>query len=261
MENFNKESFVECLDKEHCFLVEVFDIIGSTNDYLIERARQGDKEGTIIVATSQTKGKGRMGRKFHSPDGGVYFSVLLRPDKGNPAVSYLTAATALCLKQSIEEVYGVKTGVKWVNDVYLDGRKCAGILTESALDYERGGYSYVVVGIGVNLFAPEEGYPKEIEDIATAINVSVDNGAERLVATTINKLFDWYNNFDKVRFITEYRSSLMLIGKRVRVLQAGADKGIATVLGIDDECHLEVQYENGAKETLFYGEVSLCLRP
>ena len=73
MENFNKESFVECLDKEHCFLVEVFDIIGSTNDYLIERARQGDKEGTIIVATSQTKGKGRMGRKYHSPDGGVYF--------------------------------------------------------------------------------------------------------------------------------------------------------------------------------------------
>lgn len=259
MELFDKNVFIQHLGKEHSSLVEVFKSIGSTNDYLIEKARSGVAEGAIIISNSQTSGRGRTGKRFHSPEGGIYFSVLLRPDADNILMPYLTAVTALCLKQSIEEVFGVKTGVKWVNDVYIGNRKCAGILTESAVDLERGGYRYVIVGVGVNLMEPKGGYPDDVKDIATAINVEVEKGAERLVATTVNKLFSHYRAFDKGGFIREYRSALMLIGKKVKVLQGGENLGVATVMDIDDECRLKVQYDDGKIETLFYGEVSLCL--
>ena len=149
--------------------VQSYDTMGSTNDICKELAKAGAKEGTLILANSQTAGRGRLGRRFHSPmNDGLYMSLLLRPKEALLAPGLLTACGAVAVHQAIAKLYHVAVDIKWVNDLYFDGKKLCGILAEGQFD-SQGKPQYVVMGIGVNLHLPKEGYAEDIRQTAVSL--------------------------------------------------------------------------------------------
>ena len=143
--------------------IEVYKEVTSTNTMLKERGSQGAKEGQVIIANMQTAGRGRIGRTFHSPsDTGIYMSILLRPTDLIPQDAVkITTLAAVCACEAIENVSGKSAAIKWVNDIFMDGLKVCGILTEAAMSLESGNLDYVVLGIGLNAYEPEGGFPEE----------------------------------------------------------------------------------------------------
>lgn len=168
----------------------------STNALVREKANQGRPEGCVIIACEQTAGRGRYGRQFFSPvDSGVYLSLLLRPTAYSPQqATCLTAAAAAAMCQAIEAVTGQQPGIKWVNDIFLHGKKVCGILTEAAVGLETGTLNYMVLGAGVNLYPPAEGFPEEIQSIAgSVLEHSCPEAKNRLVGEFLNRFWDFYS--------------------------------------------------------------------
>lgn len=233
----------------------------STNALVREKANQGRPEGCVIVACEQTDGRGRYGRQFFSPiDSGVYLSLLLRPTAYSPQqATCLTAAAAAAMCQAIEAVTGQQPGIKWVNDIFLHGKKVCGILTEAAVGLETGALDYMVLGAGVNLYPPAEGFPEEIQSIAgSVLEHSCPEAKNRLVGEFLNRFWDFYTHPECRTYLEDYRSRSLAIGQNVTVLSAGRAVS-AYAYGIDDDFRLLVRYENGDTEALSYGEIRIQL--
>lgn len=268
--------------------LDVFDTVDSTNTICLRRASSGDRSTYAAVAGGQTKGRGRRGRSFFSPDGtGLYMSILLRPSglDANQAVRFTTVA-AVAVSEAIEKVSGRAASIKWVNDIYVGGRKACGILTEASFNPEDGTLDYAVVGIGINVYEPQGGFPEEIRDRAGALagpvntqdlpdearitNAVLENGGRnRLAAEILSRFFSYLDeNFapsatsdtdPTPRYASEYRRRCFVIGADVDVIKAGSEPREAHVLGVDDECRLEVRYPDGTSEALSSGEISIRL--
>lgn len=233
----------------------------STNALVREKANQGRPEGCVIVACEQTDGRGRYGRQFFSPvDSGVYLSLLLRPTAYSPQqATCLTAAAAAAMCQAIEAVTGQQPGIKWVNDIFLHGKKVCGILTEAAVGLETGTLNYMVLGAGVNLYPPAEGFPEEIQSIAgSVLEHSCPEAKNRLVGEFLNRFWDFYSHPECRAYLEDYRARSLAIGRNVTVLSAGKAVS-AYAYGIDDDFRLLVRYENGDTEALSYGEIRIQL--
>ena len=233
----------------------------STNALVREKANQGCPEGCVIVACEQTAGRGRYGRQFFSPvDSGVYLSLLLRPTAYSPQqATCLTAAAAAAMCQAIEAVTGQQPGIKWVNDIFLHGKKVCGILTEAAVGLETGTLNYMVLGAGVNLYPPAEGFPEEIQSIAgSVLERSCPEAKNRLVGEFLNRFWDFYSHPECRAYLEDYRARSLAIGRNVTVLSAGKAVS-AYAYGIDDDFRLLVRYENGDTEALSYGEIRIQL--
>ncbi len=240
--------------------IEVLESVSSTNDYLKELAAKGAKDKTIIVSSHQTKGKGRLGRSFYSPENtGVYFSILLRPKFSLSECLLLTTSAAVAVAQAVEEITGKRALIKWVNDVYIGDKKICGILTEASADVESGGLSFAVVGIGLNIFEPKGGFPEEIKNIAGAIFERDETASRaRLVASILDKFLEFYKHLPKRTFLPDYIDRSFLLGKRVRVI-SGDKESVGTALEIDSDCRLLVRLERGEERWLSSGEVSVKL--
>ena len=233
----------------------------STNALVREKANQGRPEGCVIIACEQTDGRGRYGRQFFSPvDSGVYLSLLLRPTAYSPQqATCLTAAAAAAMCQAIEAVTGQQPGIKWVNDIFLHGKKVCGILTEAAVGLETGTLNYMVLGAGVNLYPPAEGFPEEIQSIAgSVLERSCPEAKNRLVGEFLNRFWDFYTHPECRAYLEDYRSRSLAIGQNVTVLSAG-QKVSAYAYGIDDDFRLLVRYDSGKTEALSYGEIRIQL--
>lgn len=233
----------------------------STNALVREKANQGRPEGCIIIACEQTDGRGRYGRQFFSPiDSGVYLSLLLRPTAYSPQqATCLTAAAAAAMCQAIEAVTGQQPGIKWVNDIFLHGKKVCGILTEAAVGLETGTLNYMVLGAGVNLYPPAEGFPEEIQSIAgSVLEHNCPEAKNRLVGEFLNRFWDFYSHPECRAYLEDYRARSLAIGRNVTVLSAGKAVS-AYAYGIDDDFRLLVRYENGDTEALSYGEIRIQL--
>ena len=233
----------------------------STNALVREKANQGRPEGCVIVACEQTDGRGRYGRQFFSPaDTGVCLSLLLRPTAYSPQqATCLTAAAAAAMCQAIEAVTGQQPGIKWVNDIFLHGKKVCGILTEAAVGLETGALDYMVLGAGVNLYPPVKGFPEEIQPIAgSVLERSCPEAKNRLVGEFLNRFWDFYTHPECRTYLEDYRSRSLAIGQNVTVLSAGRAVS-AYAYGIDDDFRLLVRYENGDTEALSYGEIRIQL--
>lgn len=243
--------------------VEVYPLLDSTNILLKKYAEDGVPEGKVVIAEQQTAGRGRLGRSFSSPrSSGLYMSVLLRPSLSAENSLFITAAAAVAVTEAINSLTGISAGIKWVNDVYVGGKKVCGILTEGAVDMETGGFSYAVLGIGINVTAPEGGLPAEIRDVAGYLFESGCTPADfrnRLAATVINNFITLYHKLPDKSFINEYRKLSVLIGKRVNIISCGKVMGQAGVVGIDENAGLIVRYDDGTAEILTSGEVSVRL--
>ena len=239
----------------------VLPTVPSTNALVREKANQGRPEGCVIVACEQTDGRGRYGRQFFSPvDSGVYLSLLLRPTAYSPQqATCLTAAAAAAMCQAIEAVTGQQPGIKWVNDIFLHGKKVCGILTEAAVGLETGALNYMVLGAGVNLYPPAEGFPEEIQSIAgSVLEHSCPEAKNRLVGEFLNRFWDFYAHPKCRAYLEDYRARSLAIGRNVTVLSAGKAVS-AYAYGIDDDFRLLVRYENGDTEALSYGEIRIQL--
>lgn len=233
----------------------------STNALVREKANQGCPEGCIIIACEQTAGRGRYGRQFFSPvDSGVYLSLLLRPTAYSPQqATCLTAAAAAAMCQAIEAVTGQQPGIKWVNDIFLHGKKVCGILTEAAVGLETGTLNYMVLGAGVNLYPPAEGFPEEIQSIAgSVLEHSCPEAKNRLVGEFLNRFWDFYSHPECRTYLEDYRARSLAIGRNVTVLSAGKAVS-AYAYGIDDDFRLLVRYDSGKTEALSYGEIRIQL--
>lgn len=249
----------------------VYDTVTSTNDLAKEYWSEHPEDEVVITADCQTKGKGRRGRSFYSPENtGMYMSFLLHPNAEISKVTHLTCVMAVALCDAIEETTGISTDIKWVNDVYYKNKKISGILTEGQTSLEDGHLSYVVIGVGVNLFMPQGGFPEDIKDKAGALlsedyisDPHSDPGIRnKLYASIIRNFFKYYNDPDEKSYISEYKRRSMLIGSRIRIINYNdsvKDTGreYALVTGIDDECHLLVEFDDGSTAELSNGEVSV----
>ena len=233
----------------------------STNALVREKANQGCPEGCVIVACEQTAGRGRYGRQFFSPaDTGVYLSLLLRPTAYSPQqATCLTAAAAAAMCQAIEAVTGQQPGIKWVNDIFLRGKKVCGILTEAAVGLETGALDYMVLGAGVNLYPPAEGFPEEIQSIAgSVLERSCPEAKNRLVGEFLNRFWYFYTHPECRAYLEDYRARSLAIGHNVTVLSAGRAVS-AYAYSIDDDFRLLVRYDSGKTEALSYGEIRIQL--
>lgn len=248
------------LNPEHSYIgLEILPDIGSTNDYLREKAAQGKGEGYAVVAGAQTRGKGRTGRSFYSPaDTGIYLSLLLRPKDCGPAqaVKFTTmAAVAAC--EAIEKVSHRSPQIKWVNDIYIDGKKVSGILTEASVSLENGSLEYVLLGIGINVYPPEKGFPQELRETAGSVfQERKSDGKNQLAAGFLNRLMEIYTKEETGEYAEEYRKRSMVLGKRIQILTPEGEKG-ARALEIDKDCRLLVEYEDGNRELLRAGEIRI----
>ena len=255
--------------------VQVEKMVDSTNNVLKRYAAEGKRCDMVLLAEEQSAGKGRRGRTFFSPEGtGLYMSLLLHPDASHEEAAMLTTLTAASAARAVEKISGEETQIKWVNDVLMRGKKISGILTEGSASLEEGKLEYVVVGIGINIYEPKEGFPDEVRDVAGAVftsHIPRENLRNLLAVEFLSNFMEYYSAFPARNYLEEYRKRCFVIGKRVRVIPSGgmessgehegrkktAEREYALVLGIDDDCHLKVQYEDGTKEDLSSGEISI----
>ena len=239
--------------------VLVFDSLDSTNTYLKGLAANGQSEGTVVIAKSQTKGRGRRGRNFYSKENGLYLSLLLRPDKSAEASLLITVAASVAVALAIERLSGKHTEIKWVNDIFINGKKVSGILTEGAINPLNAKLNFAVLGVGVNIFPPKDNFPDEIKNIETAIyeNENSENILPTLAAEIVNIFMSFYKNLEKKEYLTEYKKRSILIGKEVSYIVDGT-VFTGRVQGIDDDARLLLDV-NGENVTLSAGEVSVRL--
>lgn len=251
----------ECKD----IAIKCYETVESTNDIANEWGRLGIQEECVVVAQEQTKGRGRRGREFYSPkDTGLYMSLCLFPETDAKSATLLTCVTAVAVCRALVETTSINPEIKWVNDIFYNDRKIAGILTEAVTSIEDGSLSYMVIGIGINLYDPIKGFPDAIKKIAGSVYSKggiKDNMRNELAASIVSNFMRIYRE-DWSQIIDEYRKKSFLIGKTVIVHPAGRidinkDNMYAKAIAIDDECHLVVEYENGKVEALSTGEVSV----
>ena len=240
--------------------IEVKNTVTSTNAVLKEFAAKGAREGTVLAASEQTAGRGRFARSFFSPsDSGVYMSILLRPSLSCEKAVHITTAAAVAVAEAAEELTGRKTGIKWVNDVLIENRKISGILTEAAINIESGTLDYAILGIGLNAYVPDGGFPDEISGIAGAIFDERKSGQRaRLAARVLEKFFGFYESIGSPDCLEAYRKRCVVPGRKITVIAADGSKP-ATAVGIDDNYRLHVIYPDQSQEFLSSGEISIKL--
>lgn len=244
--------------KATAFTLDLHHTVTSTNTLAKELASEGAPEGTIVIAQEQTQGRGRLGRSFYSPAAtGIYLSIILRPKLNLEDSLRITTGTAVAVSRSIEEVSGLKAEIKWVNDIFVGGKKVCGILTEAATNFEIGNLEYAIIGIGINVST--EYFPEEIKKIAGSIfatkprNIPIKS---ILLATLLNHMAEAMDSFTDPNYMVEYKNRSFLIGKEILVLK-GKESLPAKVIDIDDKAHLIVEYPNQTREALSSGEVSV----
>ncbi|WP_458407060.1 biotin--[acetyl-CoA-carboxylase] ligase [Anaerotignum sp.] len=232
----------------------------TTNDRIRELALEGAPEGTLAVAEQQTAGRGRRGRIWQAPaESGIWMSLLLRPDIPPTQASVLTLLAGIALAEAIEAVTGMEVGIKWPNDILLNGKKLVGILTEMDCDMES--IHSVTVGMGINVNTKE--FPEDLKDIATSLYLESGKEFDRaaLVGQAMKHFEALYEEFLEqggvfAPFKERYRAKCLNIGKEVKVI--GSETYLATALDITPEGELIVKRkDNGAEEVVFSGEVSI----
>ncbi|MDE5835151.1 MAG: biotin--[acetyl-CoA-carboxylase] ligase, partial [Ruminococcus sp.] len=232
----------------------------STNNYAKEMASSGALHGTVVIADSQSSGKGRLGRNFVSPKGkGLYMSVVVRPDFDIQTASMITSATACAVAVAVEKLCRSKVNIKWVNDLYMNGRKICGILTEASLGMEMKSIDYAVIGIGINVRSAEGSFSRELRVSATSVEdeTGLRINRNRLCAEVLNSLEKYLSGIESRNYIREYRNREILTGNTITANVDGSTV-IAFAEGIDDNANLVIKLPDGTIRHLSSGEANLC---
>lgn len=259
-DKLSSEGIMSVLPEGLAVDIRYHETIDSTNREAKRLALEGCVHGTVVVSGSQSGGRGRLGRSFYSPpDSGLYLSVVLRPDVASSFALRITSAAAVAVCRAIERHSDRKASIKWVNDIFMDGRKVCGILTEGVSGFESGRIESVVVGIGLNHTEPNGGFPDELTNIAGAVFSSDSTqkiSRNQLAADILSCLFELLPQLSDDAFIEEYRQRSIVLGKTVRVMQGNVSyEAVAT--GITDDGSLVVKTPEGDENILGTGEISI----
>lgn len=227
-----------------------YDVIDSTNTQARRLAGEGDSSPLLIIAREQSAGRGRLGRSFFSPaDTGLYMTLLYYPDRSVAELTGLTCAAAWASVLAVEQLCGISSQIKWVNDLYLGGRKVCGILCES---FGTPHGTAIAVGIGINLTT--EDFPDNLDGIAGSLQAKID--PEVLALRICEHLLPYLQSGDNALWLDGYRARFMLRGMRVSCITADGTFP-ATALDVTDEGALKVQTDDGKMHILYAGEVSI----
>ena len=254
--------------KGHCRQghVHVFDVTDSTNlqakKLVLDRMAS---HGSLVFANQQTAGRGRLGRDFHSPRNGIYMSIVIEPEFDMSHSGLVTVSAAAAVAEALHQICGIDAQIKWVNDVYVEGRKVCGILTEAMTDFETGAIEALIIGIGINTNTDD--FPEKIRGIAGAVSLEDAKAKAALIAKVSELVLENVQQIGKRHpaFMKIYRDRSMVLGRDITVykgkyredptVEIGGTK--AKAMAIDDEGGLLVKYRNGKEENLTTGEVSV----
>ncbi len=238
-----------------------YEEVSSTNDLAKTMAAQGAPEGTVVIAASQTSGRGRLGRSFYAPKGqGVYLSVILRPGCPPDRLLHLTCAVAVAACDAVEQCSGLRPEVKWTNDLILGNRKLGGILTELSVSSKTGLVDWAVLGIGINCCQQEQDFLPELQTMATSVQqwtkAPVVPGI--LAGHLIRSLSEMNKKLltQKEKIMAAYRTDCMTVSREIMVVR-GEEIRYGTATDIDSDGGLIVRFADGSIETVQSGEVSV----
>ncbi len=209
----SKEGILSYIDEanELSDWIFTYDSLDSTNKTAKELVISGVKHGTLVISRKQELGKGRKDHNFYSPDGGIYMSIVLSPDK-LPCLEpdVITAYTGVSVCRSIEKLCNVLPSIKPINDLFIDGRKICGILTESGIEFDSGLVQWIVVGIGINFDSDIDSFPDDLKPIVGSLFApgQATITKNQLVAEIYSRLLDW-SKVDKESIIGEYNKLLL----------------------------------------------------
>lgn len=240
-------------------------VTGSTNSVALAEGEKGALPGTVVVADSQTGGRGRLNRNWLSPpDMGLYFSVLLRPDLVAEDLPKITLAAGLAICQAVEIEYGVVPQIKWPNDLLLAGRKFGGILTETgALQIMPNRQKpLVVVGVGLNLHQPESGFPSDLKQRATSLSLHTDREilADTLLEACIRSIEEVVQRLERGDFqviLAEWRERDAIGDKVLTWVTPKGEKVTGKSLGPDAEGMLRIRDQAGSIHEVLSGDINL----
>ncbi|MBA7642136.1 Bifunctional ligase/repressor BirA [subsurface metagenome] len=245
-----------------------FKEIGSTNDLAIELAQKGIEEGTIVIAETQTKGKGRLGREWSSPLGGLWLSIILRPEILPTQAPRMTVIAALGVAKTIRKLYFLKALIKWPNDVLIRSpitdhrspfKKVCGILTEMGAEQDT--VNYVVIGIGVNLNIDIKKFPVEFRKNTTSLEKELGRKIDRVEFTKrmLKEIENFYLLFKKRGFapiLKEWKKISATLGKGVKAV-SGRRIIEGKAIDIDSDGALIIETKEGKQEKILAGDVTL----
>ena len=231
-----------------------YDTIDSTNRLLLDMARDGEPCGSAVWAHRQSGGRGRLGRSFCSPEGGIYVSVLVPLNASGSSAITLTAMAGVAVRRTIKQVCGKDCGIKWVNDIIYKGKKVCGILAQACGDK-------AVIGIGVNYRTDISAFPPELQETAISLYRPEDNAPSDglFVRTLVSSVYSLCTSGDE-NWLSEYKSSSTIVGNKVQIMQAGKVTGVGLAVSIDDSCALHIVDGFGKETVLSTGEVSIRIR-
>ena len=239
--------------------IRYFSTIGSTNQYAKKIAEEGAASGTLVIADEQTAGKGRRGRSWVTPPGEtIAFTLLLRPKLSPDRVSMVTLVMGLAVAKAVNTLYPLKAGIKWPNDVVINGKKLCGILTEMSAEVMH--VNHIVIGVGIN--ANMTSFPKELSRIATSLKLELGRDVSRaeLIAQVMAEFERLYEKFEEdgdLRAVSEEYNALCLNAESmVRVLDPNGEY-TGTSHGINALGELLVETESGQVRNVYAGEVSV----
>ena len=240
--------------------IQIFKEVESTNNTAKELDSNAVPNGTTIIADRQTAGKGRIGRSFVSPSGvGLYMSTLIRPEFSLEYAPMITAAAACAAAEAVEKLCGEPVKIKWVNDLYMNGKKICGILTEASFGLEMRTLDCAVIGIGINVRSAKEIFVEELSKTVTSIQdeTGVIVNRNRLCAEVLNSLEYYLGKIVDRSFLHDYRRREYLTGHAVTA-NIGREKISGEAIGIDDNANLIVRLPSGEEKHLSSGEANLC---
>jgi BirA family biotin operon repressor/biotin-[acetyl-CoA-carboxylase] ligase len=232
----------------------------STNIEAKIAGENGEPNGFVVFSDQQLAGRGRLGRPWTSPAGqGIWFSILLRPNIEPAVAPQLTLASAVGIAEALQKL-GFNAGIKWPNDIFIDGYKVCGMLTEMDSDMDK--VNYVIVGIGVNVLNEE--FPEELKNIATSLKIEADKNKIEfpprnvIAAELLNTLEPIYETLYKEGFkpIREkWLASNITVGQRVKVTTV-TEETLGHAKSMNDEGYLIIETDSGEEKTVIYGDVT-----
>lgn len=239
-------------------VIHLLSEVASTNTLAMEMAANGTPEGTVVIAETQTGGKGRRGRTWISPKGNLYLSVVLRPNIPMHMAPLITLMGAVAVASAIRKTCGLEAGIKWPNDILIFGKKVSGLLTEMSAEQDR--IRYIVLGIGVDVNMEMGELPPEVRSLATTLAEEAGAKINRtsLLQQLLRDLESWYKKFltNDGDVLEEWKKLNLTIGNRVVVSGAGESlKGLAQ--GVDNEGRLIVRCDDGTIHTVAAGDVTI----
>lgn len=240
--------------------IRAFQETTSTNDVADKLGRDGVKEGVVVFAESQTKGRGRLGRSWVSSQGkGLWFSVLLRPSLSPQAATQITVASATALTRALKQIAVIQCGIKWPNDILVNDRKLCGILTEMTAEVDK--INYIVLGIGVNVNFEPGDFPRELRTIATSLAIEAGRNFKRaeVAAAVLRELNRDYLRLKAGEFSAvadEWEENCTTIGRNVEI-SLGSRLVHGRAESLDREGALLVRTQHGHLERIIGGDVTL----